>query len=84
MINALVKLLHEKSENKDTASESFYTGNVKGDLVPYGGDGQKARSVGIRISPTELYKAYMDNEDYSGADIKFIKGVLQDTAEQKF
>ena len=84
LINALVKLLHEKSENKDEASENFYTGNIKGDLVPYGGDGQKARSAAIRITPTELYKAYMDNEDYSGADIKFIKGVLQDTAEQKF
>lgn len=84
LINALVKLLHEKSENKDVKSEHFYGGNVKSELVPYGGDGKKARSAAIRIFPSELYKAYMDSDDYSGADIKFIKGVLQETAAQKF
>ena len=38
----------------------------------------------IRIYPSELYKAYLDNNDYSGADIKFIKTLLQDTEQQKF
>lgn len=38
----------------------------------------------IRIFPSELYKSYMDNDDYSEADIKFIKRVLRDTESQKF
>lgn len=84
LLNAILKLLHDKSENRNTLSENFYAGNVVGEMVQYGGNGQIARSSTIRIFPSELYKSYMDNHDYSRADIKFIKKVLRETELQKF
>lgn len=84
LLNALFKLLHDKSENKNIQSENFYGGNFEKEVVQYGGNGQTAYSPKIRIFPSELYKSYMDNDDYSGADIKFIKRVLRDTESQKF
>jgi hypothetical protein len=84
LINALMRLLHEKSENRNEKSENFYSGNAESQLVPYGGRGQTSRSPVIRIFPSELYKAYLDSDDYSGDEIKFIKSVLQDTEQQKF
>lgn len=84
LLNALMKLLHEKSENRDEKSEQFYAGNCEVALVNYGGRGLKGRSATLRIYPSELYKAYLDNEQYSGHEIKFIKSVLQDTEQQKF
>lgn len=84
LMNALMRLLHEKSENKNEKSEQFYSGNEESQLVPYGGSGQKSKSAVLRLSPAELYKAYLDSEDYSGDEIKFIKSVLHDTEQQKF
>lgn len=84
LLNALMKLLHEKSENKNEKSDQFYAGNFETALVPYGGKGLQGRSATIRIYPSELYKAYLDSDEYSGADIKFIKSLLQDTEQQKF
>ncbi len=84
LMNALMRLLHEKSEHHNEKAENFYRGNLETQVVPYGGKGQKSPSAMIRIYPSELYKAYLDNNDYSGADIKFIKTLLQDTEQQKF
>jgi hypothetical protein len=84
LITALMRLLHEKSENKDEKSPYFYTGNGIAQIVPYGGKGQEGRSAIIRIRPAELYKAYLDSTDYSGASIRSIKSLLQDTEQQKF
>lgn len=84
LLNAILKLLHDKSENRNIESEQFYAGNAGKEMVPYGGKGQIARSSVIRIIPSELYKAYMDSSDYSGADIKFIKNLLSNTEQQKF
>ena len=42
-------------------------------MVQYGGKGQTAYSPKIRIFPSELYKSYMGHDNYSGADITFIK-----------
>ena len=84
LMTALMRLLHEKSEHRNEKSENFYRGNLETQVVPYGGKGQKSPSAMIRIYPSELYKAYLDSGDYSGADIKFIKNLLQDTEQQKF
>ena len=84
LMTALMRLLHEKSEHHNEKSENFYRGNLETQVVPYGGKGQKSPSAMIRIYPSELYKAYLDSGDYSGADIKFIKNLLQDTEQQKF
>jgi hypothetical protein len=84
LMNAILKLLQEKSERRDQFSERFYSGNAGTELVPYGGNNQSASAPVLRIFPSELYRAYMDSDEYSGADIKFIKTVLQDTQHQKF
>ena len=84
LMTALMRLLHEKSEHRNEKAENFYRGNLETQVVPYGGRGQKSPSAMIRIYPAELYKAYLDSGDYSGADIKFIKTLLQDTEQQKF
>lgn len=84
LINALLHLLYLKSESRDEASRTFYGGNVPAQIVPYGGKGQQGRSAIIRITPAELYKAYLNKSRYSGADIRFIKSVLHDTEQQKF
>ena len=84
LMTALMRLLHEKSETRNEKSPHFYSGNVETQIVPYGGQGKESKSATIRIYPSELYKAYLDSDDYSGADIKFIKSVLQDTEQQKF
>lgn len=84
LINAIYKLLHDKSENQNTQSELFYSGNDPAQLVSYGGEEQKARSAFLRIKPTELYKEYIGEEDYSGKEIENIKNILYGLNEKKF
>ena len=84
LINGLLRLLSEKSENRNEKSEKFYAGNHPFRIVPYGGNGQEGRSSVIRLYPSELYTAYLDRNDYSGDEIKAIKSVLQETEQQKF
>lgn len=85
IIKAINKLLHEKSEHIDISSDAFYKGNASSnDLTLYGGNGQKARPAMLRLYPAELYKAYLDKEDYSGQDIKFIKKNLHELSQKKF
>lgn len=84
LMTALLRLLHDKSDHTNERSESFYSGNLENQIVPYGGCGQNGTSAIMRVYPSELYKAYLDSPDYSGADIKYIKALLQDTEQQKF
>jgi hypothetical protein len=82
VINALYKILHEKSQNTDPKSSNFYSGNEPSDLIPYGQD-QQAKSVRIKFRPTELYKAFMGSADYSGADVKYIVNTLHQLEQKK-
>lgn len=85
MLKAINKLLHEKSENKNEDADDFYSANdAESELIPYGGKGQRAKAAVLRLAPTELYKAYLDKNDYSGDDIKYIKKILYDLANKKF
>lgn len=85
IIKAINKLLHEKSEHSNITSDEFYSGNAgTNDLTLYGGNGQKARPAMLRLRPAELYKAYLDKDDYSGQDIKFIKKNLYELSQKKF
>ena len=43
LMNAIYKLLHEKSENRNKDSELFYSGNEQHQIVPYGGKSQEQR-----------------------------------------
>lgn len=84
LMNAIFKLLHDKSEHKNQNSERYYAGNLGTEVVPYGGGGQVAIAPNLRIAPSELYKAYLDKDDYSGEEIRVVKKILKDTEEQKF
>lgn len=84
LVNAIMRLLHEKSEHRNERSDNFYSGNVENQLILYGGHGKKARAPVLRIFPSELYKAYLDSDDYSGKEIENIKSVLRDTEQQRF
>jgi hypothetical protein len=82
LLNALQKLLHRKSQNYEPNSPDYYKGNIETNLVPFGKD--KRESPRIRIKPGELYRAYLDNDRYSGLDIKFIKETLMNLSAKKF
>lgn len=84
LINAILKLLHDKSEHNDIQSPGYYGGNENGELINYGGNNQQAKSPWLRIRPTELYKEYLGTDDYSGKDILNIKNILHGVSEKKF
>ena len=84
LMNAIYKLLHEKSENRNKDSELFYSGNEQHQVVPYGGTSQEAKAVMLRLKPTELYKEYVGEDEYSGKEISNIKSVLYGLNQKKF
>ena len=86
LMTALIKLLHDKSENQDRESEKFYSGNYRPlQLIPnYGGTGEEIRAPVLKIKPAELYKAYLDDNEYSGKEIKIIKNLIDSLASKKF
>ena len=85
LISALIKLLNDKSEIQDLKSENYFKGNSK--PVPmknYGGTGIDENAPVLKIKPSELYKAYLDAKEYSGAEIKYIKGLIDELARKNF
>lgn len=87
LINALFRLLREKSENKDADSKQFYRGNVdpgKAPIVSYGGE--TVKPAVIRVTPAELYKAYLDttSNDYAGRDIAEVDETFRTLSEKKY
>jgi len=84
LINAIFRLLHEKSENKNVDSAQFYKGNYHDDqsLVEFGKE--KVKPAMLRIIPAELYKAYLDSDNYSGRDIADITTTLNTLANKKY
>jgi len=82
LINSIFKLLHDKSENKDLSSDSFYSGNEQSKLVLYGG--KKENASVLRIKPAELYKEYLGQDRPSGKGITNVKNLLLGLSEKKF
>lgn len=83
LLTAIYSLLKDKSEHKDSGSEKFYKGNYDTtEVVPFGGENIKRPH--LRIIPSELYKAYLENEDYSGKEIRDINKSLSSLAEKRF
>ncbi|MCH9625884.1 MAG: hypothetical protein S4CHLAM123_10690 [Chlamydiales bacterium] len=85
LVTALTKLLQDKSEINDPSAKNYYSGNYESLPVPkYGGTGEDAKAPVIKIKPAELYKAYLDTTEYSGAEIKVIKNTVKALADKKF
>lgn len=82
LLNAFTCLLHDKSENENVDSESFYMGNDKTEVVSFGGYERKAPR--IRISENELIKEYLGRDKYSGKDQINLKKVIKSVAEKLF
>ncbi|MDX8430208.1 MAG: hypothetical protein SNF33_00125 (plasmid) [Candidatus Algichlamydia australiensis] len=82
LLNALQGLLHRYSSNTDPETQEYYKGNERNELVIFGKD--KKESPTLRIKPADLYKAYLERDDYSGAEIKYIKNLLINLANKKF
>lgn len=53
LTHALNFILHEKSQNKNTKAENFYSGNLPSQIVPYGNEEQKVAV--LKFKPAELY-----------------------------
>lgn len=76
LVHALNFLLHEKSfNNRDTKGDGFYEGNLPSEIVPYGPE-SKSKAAVLKFRPSELYKAYIGHDEYSGHDIHFINNEL--------
>ncbi len=85
-MTALNKLLYAKSENRDPNSKEYYAGNAESLPVQdqdYGRSGERSAPV-IQIIPAELYKSYLDSDQYSGADIKYIRNLMLELEKKKF
>lgn len=82
LLNALQGLLHKNSLNTDPEANEYYKGNERNSLVTFGKD--KKESPTLRIKPADLYKAYLERDEYSGAEIKYIKNLLINLANKKF
>lgn len=83
LLNAIMSLVKDKSENKDTSSSNFYKGNYESGAVVKLGD-EQVKVAAIRAIPAELYKAYLGNTNYSGKEIADIKKTLEGLADKKF
>lgn len=83
LLTAIYSLLKDKSESKDIESDKFYKGNYEGaDLMKYGGE--LVKPVHIKFLPSELYKAYLGNDNYSGKEIRDINQTLHSLADKRF
>lgn len=85
LMNALIKLLNDKSNTRDSDSSKYFTGNYKPvPITNYGGTGEQMKAPTLQIKPSELFKSYLDSPDYSGQDIKYINALLESLASKKF
>lgn len=79
----LCNLLRDKSENNDTKSDKFYTGNEKSNLIGYD-NGVKLKSTTMRITRAELYKDYLGKSEYSGKEIANVEKILKSLCDKKY
>ena len=78
----MTKLLYEKSQTQKADGEDFYCGNGTPEIMNYGGRPRKFPVVIFKR--TELYKAYLGHDHYSGADAEHIDNTLLQYASKKF
>jgi hypothetical protein len=88
LVHALNRLLHDKSPNSRNAKEAgFYEGNAPSTPVSYGtdlsGTELQSKPAVIKFKPSELYKAYVGHDEYSGHDIQFINNTLHQMESKK-
>lgn len=80
-LTAILKLLHIKSD-KTEGSKNYYLGNMPPKRGMYG-DNATDYPV-LKFKPSELYKEYKGDKNYSGAEAKYIKDLLHNLQEKHF
>jgi hypothetical protein len=79
--HALTKILRDNSQNKNPNDDDYYFGNEKRSIVEYGG--RERRTPVVRFKRSDLYKAYLCKNIYSGADAEYIDNLLIQYAAKK-
>ncbi|MDQ5956173.1 MAG: hypothetical protein ACH349_07330 [Candidatus Rhabdochlamydia sp.] len=75
LVNALCRLLHEKSQIFNPDQSNYYTGNSPYTIADYGKKEEKIPS--LVLEPHELYQAYLEKVDFSGKEISNIEDILE-------
>lgn len=75
LVNALCRLLHEKSQIFNPEQLNYYTGNHPYTITHYGKKEEKIPS--LILEPHELYQAYLEKVNYSGKEICNIEDILE-------
>lgn len=75
LVNALCRLLHEKSQIFNSEQSNYYTGNYPYAITNYGKKEEKIPS--LILEPHELYQAYLEKVNYSGKEICNIEDILE-------
>lgn len=75
LVNALCRLLHEKSQIFNPDQSNYYTGNCPYMITDYGKKEEKIPS--LILEPHELYQAYLEKVDFSGKEISNIEDILE-------
>ena len=83
LIDSLTKMLHEKSDNGDSDSDEYYSGNLPPEVAPYGG-GKDAVAPKLAFTLYELTKEYKGGGPISGKDVENVTNTLQELESKKF
>lgn len=76
LVNALCRLLQEKSQTFNQDDPNFFAGNSPYP-IPY--RNKTERIPALILEPHELYQAYLEKSDYSGKEIANIEQILEQT-----
>lgn len=76
LVNALCRLLQEKSQTFNQEDPNFFKGNSPY-LIPYREKTEKIPA--LILEPHELYQAYLEKSDYSGKEMANIEQILEQT-----
>lgn len=76
LIDCICELLHEKSENKKSTNDNYYSGNEPSRTIIFGGEETKAPALLLTLY--EIAKKYNKSENPSGKHINIVKSLIAD------
>jgi hypothetical protein len=82
VIDALCKLLHQKSHTKDPNDQAYYTGNKGVMTVAYGGKNEDAPQLAFTLY--ELTKEFKGEDLPSGKDLSNVSSILHEIEAKRF